>query len=78
MPVQVVVELPDSLVDSVDALVAFGTEKSRAAMVERALLREIRRVRMIEEVHILSTQPSDVYDLAELTSIASRTPLEIP
>ena len=78
MPREYIVELPESLVASVDALVASGAEKSRAAVLERALLREIRRVRMIEEIHILLTSPRDGYDLAEIITIASRTPLSIP
>lgn len=81
MSVQIAVRLPDSLVESVDALVASGEEKSRASVVERALLRELRRMRMIEEVQLLNTsvgRGADIDDLDALTAHASRTPLELP
>jgi len=78
MSVQIAVRLPDSLVETVDSLVASGAEKSRASVVERALLRELRRMRMVEEVQILAGSASDSGDLVELTTFASRTPLELP
>ena len=78
MSVQIAVRLPDSLVEMVDSLVASGAEKSRASVVERALLRELRRMRMVEEVQILAGSASESGDLVELTTFASRTPLELP
>ena len=78
MSVQIAVRLPESLVESVDSLVASGAEKSRASVVERALLRELRRMRMVEEVQILNGTSGESDDLAELTAFASRTPLELP
>ena len=78
MSVQIAVRLPDSLVEMVDSLVASGAEKSRASVVERALLRELRRMRMAEEVQILAGSASESGDLVELTAFASRTPLELP
>lgn len=81
MSVQIAVRLPDSLVESMDALVASGAEKSRASVVERALLRELRRMRMVEEVEILNSVPSGddhVADFDALIQYASRTPLELP
>ena len=78
MSVQIAVRLPDSLVESVDALVASGEEKSRASVVERALLRELRRMRMIEEVQILNSAEELDGDLGALVAHASRTPLELP
>ena len=78
MSVQIAVRLPDSLVETVDSLVASGAEKSRASVVERALLRELRRMRMVEEVQILAGSASENGDLVELTTFASRTPLELP
>ena len=78
MSVQIAVRLPDSLVETVDSLVASGAETSRASVVERALLRELRRMRMVEEVQILAGSASESGDLLELTAFASRTPLELP
>ena len=78
MSVQIAVRLPDSLVESVDSLVASGAEKSRASVVERALMRELRRMRMIEEVQILNTAEELDGELDALTAHASRTPLELP
>jgi Arc/MetJ-type ribon-helix-helix transcriptional regulator len=78
MSVQIAVRLPESLVESVDALVASGEEKSRASVVERALQRELRRMRMIEEVQILNSAEGVDEDLGSLTAHASRTPLELP
>jgi Arc/MetJ-type ribon-helix-helix transcriptional regulator len=78
MSVEIVVELPGPLVEEVDALVTSGVEKSRAAIVERALLREFRRRRMVEEVQILFTSLDLRNDLEGFTSIAGRTPLDIP
>ena len=78
MSVQIAIRLPDSLVETVDSLVASGAEKSRASVVERALLRELRRMRMVEEVQILAGTASESGDLVELTTFASRSPLELP
>lgn len=78
MSVEIVVQLPGSLVDQVDAVVASGVAKSRTAVVERALLRELRRIRMVEEVQILTTSPDVRNDLGEFAATASRTPLHIP
>jgi Arc/MetJ-type ribon-helix-helix transcriptional regulator len=75
--VEIVVQLPDSLVEAVDALVNSGVEKNRAAVVERALLREFRRSHIAEEVQILTTSPDVRNDLAGFTSIASCTSLDI-
>ena len=78
MSFEIIVQLPDSLVETVDSLVASGAEKSRASIVERALLRELRHMRMVEEVQILAGSASEIGDLVELTAFASRTPLELP
>ncbi len=78
MSVQIAVRLPDSLVETVDSLVASGAEKSRASVVERALLRELRRMRMVEEVQILAGSASESGDLVELAEFASHTSLELP
>ena len=44
MTKQIAVRLDDKLVDFVDAIVESGTERSRAAVVTRALERERRRM----------------------------------
>jgi len=77
MSVQIAIRLPGSLVETVDSLVASGAEKSRASIVERALLREFRRMRIVEEVQILAGTAADSGELVELTTFASRTPLEL-
>ena len=77
MYLEIVVELPCSLVQEVDAVVSSGLEKNRTAVVERALLREFRRIHLVEEVQILITSPEVGNDLGGFTSIASRTCLDI-
>lgn len=44
MSKQIAVRLPDALVEFVDEVVGSGRERSRAAVVSRALERERRRV----------------------------------
>ena len=78
MAVQIVVSIPDSLLKPLDELVASGKESSWASFVERALSRELRRIRMIEEIQIMHTFMEKVDDLGALTAHASRTRLELP
>lgn len=51
------------MMDQLDAVVALGVEKSLAAVVERALIRELRRIRLVEEVQILATSSNVRNDL---------------
>ena len=78
MAVQIVVSIPDFLLKPLDELVASGKESSRASFVERALSRELRRVRIIEEIQIMRTSNEKVDDLGALSAHASRTRLELP
>ena len=67
MSKQVAVRLPDELVAFVDAVVQSGAERSRAAVVTRALERERRRVIAARDAEILArTGPDSELDgLAE-------------
>jgi Arc/MetJ-type ribon-helix-helix transcriptional regulator len=66
MSKQIAVRLPDDLVDFVDEIVDSGTERSRAAVVTRALQRERRRELAERDARILArTGPAP-----ELTGLA--------
>jgi Arc/MetJ-type ribon-helix-helix transcriptional regulator len=56
MTVQITVRLPDELVAFVDAEVARGAATSRAEAVAKALVRERRRRRALEDVAILQAE----------------------
>jgi Arc/MetJ-type ribon-helix-helix transcriptional regulator len=66
---QIAVRLPDDLVDFVDEIVGSGAERSRAAVVARALTRERRRVIATRDAQILARAGSDP-DLLELAEYA--------
>ena len=55
MSIQIAVRLPDQLVNSLDELVTSGAARSRASVIERALLRELRYQHMLQEVEILNS-----------------------
>jgi Arc/MetJ-type ribon-helix-helix transcriptional regulator len=59
MSKQIAVRLPDDLVAFVDEVVESGTERSRAAVVTRALERERRRVVAARDAEILARTGSD-------------------
>ena len=59
MSKQIAVRLPDELVDFVDAIVDSGGERSRAAVVSRALERERRRVVAERDAAILAAAGPD-------------------
>jgi Arc/MetJ-type ribon-helix-helix transcriptional regulator len=59
MSTQIAVRLPDDVVAFIDGLVADGEAKSRAQVVSRALERERRRRRALQDVEILKAQPDD-------------------
>jgi len=59
MSKQIAVRLSDELVEFVDELVESGTERSRAAVVSRALERERRRAIAARDVEILARTGSD-------------------
>lgn len=66
MSKQIAVRLPDDLVDFVDEIVASGSERSRAAVVTRALERERRRKLAERDARILAATGPDL----ELTGLA--------
>jgi Arc/MetJ-type ribon-helix-helix transcriptional regulator len=54
MSKQIAVRLPDELVAFVDEMVESGAERSRAAVVTRALTRERRRAVAVRDAEILA------------------------
>ncbi|MGO4957121.1 YlcI/YnfO family protein [Luteococcus sp. Sow4_B9] len=65
MTTQIAVRLPDELVAFLDQSVAEGLVTSRAALVSRAVEREMRRQSAIADAAILATQGAED-DLDEL------------
>lgn len=59
MSKQIAVRLPDELVAFVDDVVQSGSERSRAAVVTRALERERRRAIAARDAEILARTGSD-------------------
>ena len=53
MSIQIAVRLSDDVVRQIDVLVASGVERSRASIIERALLRELRLARFDQEIDLL-------------------------
>jgi Arc/MetJ-type ribon-helix-helix transcriptional regulator len=76
MSKQIAVRLPDELVDFVDSVVADGGQRSRAAVVTRALERERRRVIAARDAEILAVQGSDP-DLASLAGHVAGHPVDL-
>ena len=70
MSKQIAVRLSDDLVDFVDTVVGSGRERSRAAVVTRALERERRRVIAERDAAILASSGPDP-DLAGLAEHAA-------
>ena len=66
MSKQIAVRLSDDLVEFVDEVVSSGKERSRAAVVARALERERRRMIAIQDARILAATGPD----RELTGLA--------
>ena len=77
MSIQIAVRLPDQLVNSLDELVDFGAARSRASVIERALLRELRYQRMLQEVEILNSKIGADKDLDALTRFSSNVALDV-
>jgi Arc/MetJ-type ribon-helix-helix transcriptional regulator len=74
MSTQITVRLPDSMVESLDRLVAEGQATSRASVIERALAREFRRQIAARDAVILTEAGGDT-DLDDLADYAARAPL---
>ena len=81
MTVQITVRLPDELVAFVDAEVARGSVTSRAEAVARALTRERRRRRALQDVAILqaeaATGPDGGDDMDELARHTATHPVPL-
>jgi Arc/MetJ-type ribon-helix-helix transcriptional regulator len=70
MSKQIAVRLADDLVEFVDGVVATGRERSRAAVVTRALERDRRRTVAERDAEILASHGPDP-DLAALAAHAA-------
>lgn len=70
MTTQIAVRLPDELVSFLDRSVANGLVTSRAAMVSRAVEREMRRQAAVADAAILATEGTqdDLDDLVAWTA----------
>lgn len=76
MSKQIAVRLPDDLVAFVDEIVDAGKERSRAAVVSRALERERRRALAERDAQILARAGADP-ELAGLAEYAARVPRDL-
>ena len=76
MSKQIAVRLPDDLVDFVDEMVESGAERSRAAVVIRALERERRRAVAVRDAEILAKSGPDP-ELAGLADYAAGLPSDL-
>jgi antitoxin MazE3 len=76
MSKQIAVRLPDELVAFVDEVVDSGDERSRAAVVTRALEREQRRSLAERDARILARTGPDP-ELAGLAEHAAGVPLDL-
>ncbi len=76
MSKQIAVRLPDDLVDFVDEIVDSGTERSRAAVVTRALEHERRRNLAERDSRILARTGPDP-ELAGLAEYAAGASLDL-
>lgn len=76
MSKQIAVRLPEELVDFVDEIVDSGTERSRAAVVTRALERERRRAVAERDARILARTGPDP-EFAGLAEHVAGLPLDL-
>lgn len=75
MSKQIAVRLPDDLVEFVDEVVESGRERSRAAVVGRALDRERRRQAAEHDAEVLAATGPDP-ELAGLTEYATQVDIK--
>jgi Arc/MetJ-type ribon-helix-helix transcriptional regulator len=75
MSKQIAIRLSDELVDFVDTIVENGDERSRAAVVTRALERERRRMIAAQDAKILDESGPDP-DLAALAGHVAGGPID--
>ena len=76
MSTQIAVRLPDELVEFVDRLVSDGRAPSRAAVVSRALHRELRREAAARDAAILAAADQTDDDMDDLSRHVAHTPLD--
>jgi len=76
MSKQIAVRLPDDLVEFIDEIVHSGAERSRAAVMTRALERERRRELAERDARILARTDSGP-ELAGLAEYAAGLPREL-
>lgn len=76
MSKQIAVRLSDDLVDFVDSIVQTGEQRSRAAVVTRALERERRRTIAARDAEILAASGPDA-DLASLADHVVDAPMDL-
>ena len=76
MSTQIAVRLPDELVAFVDQLVHDGRAASRAAVVSRALHRELRRELAARDAAILAAGGGEPDDMDDLARHVVSTPLD--
>jgi Arc/MetJ-type ribon-helix-helix transcriptional regulator len=65
------------LIDSLDELVVSGAARSRASVIERALLREMRYQRMLQEVEILNSGIGADEDFDSLAQLGGNVALDV-
>jgi Arc/MetJ-type ribon-helix-helix transcriptional regulator len=75
MTKQIAVRLPDDLVEFVDQVVGSGRQRSRAAVVTRALERERRRAIASRDAEILAASGPDP-ELSGLAEHAAALPID--
>ena len=78
MSIEIAVRLPTKLIDSLDELVVSGAARSRASVIERALLREMRYQWMLQEVEILNSGNGADEDLDSLAQLGGNVALDMP
>lgn len=76
MSKQITVRLPDELVDFIDGVVGSRAERSRAAVIIRALERERRAAIAARDAEILARTRPDA-DLAGLVEHAAAVPSDL-
>jgi Arc/MetJ-type ribon-helix-helix transcriptional regulator len=76
MSTQIAVRLPEELVEFIDRLVSDGRAASRAAVVSRALQRELRREAAARDAAILAVQGREGDDLDRLAEHVAPLPLD--
>ncbi len=72
MTTQIAVRLPDAMVSFLNEAVAAGDAPSRAAVIQQALEREMRRRAAVRDAEILA-QCDDDSDLDDLVAWSART-----